>query len=371
MINALVVVGNNIKYNAPFMEYVERKVCERLGHLDAIYHLDKNDSDLFLSIEEIIHKSKYIMIVTRDAYSLVSKILCTLTQDNMLVKEGVLAPSKADYFAQDSYLLSYHDSVINVIKVHEKETLPPIMISPKESGVGFFLVDATSEKEQEQLKNIVKINDVSISQTALIDGLVYVKATGFKHAQYEGFIQALAFGFPDKVLFGDDLSAIIAERLIACGKHVTCAESCTGGLIASEIVKNAGVSAIFDGSIVSYADGVKKEALGVKALTLGTHGAVSMQTVYEMLEGALVFMGADMAIAVSGIAGPTGGSKEKPVGRVFIGAKSKNAEAFVEKLDLKGDRIYIQKQAMFWGLKLLLLSDKKTFFNFLPKKLDN
>jgi len=371
MINALVVVGNNIKYNQPFMEYLERKVCERVGHLDAVYHLDKNDPDLFLSIEEIIHKSKHIMIATRDAYNLVSKILCTLTKDNMLVKEGVLAPSKASSFTHDSYLISYHDSTINVIKIYEKEVLPTIMISPKESTVGFFLVDATSEKEQKLLENIVKVNDVSISQTVLITGLVYIKAYGFKHEQYDGFIQALAFGFPDKVLFGDDLSTIISMRLIESGKHVTCAESCTGGLIASEIVKNAGVSAIFDGSIVSYADEVKKKALGVKALTLGTHGAVSVQTVYEMLEGALGLMGADMAIAVSGIAGPTGGSKEKPVGRVFVGAKSKDSEAFVEKLDLKGDRIYIQKQAMFWGFKLLLLSDKKTFFNFLPKKLDN
>ena len=371
MINALVVVGNNIKYNQPFMEYLERTVCEKLGHLDVIYHLDKNDSDLFLSLEEIIQKSRHIMIATRDAYNLVSKILCTLTQDNMLVRDGVLAPSKASSFSEDSYLTLYHDSAINVIKIHEKEVLPPIMIDSKKSFVNFYLVDVTGKKELSLLENIVKVHDVSISQTALIDGLTYMKAYGFKHEQQDAFIQALAFGFPDKVLFGDDLSTIIASRLIASGKHVSCAESCTGGLIASEIVKNAGVSAIFDGSIVSYSDEVKKRALDVKALTLGTYGAVSVQTVYEMLEGALSGMGADMAIAVSGIAGPTGGSREKPVGRVFVGAKSKDSEAFVEKLDLKGDRIYIQKQAMFWGFKLLLLSDKKTFFNFLPKKLDN
>jgi nicotinamide-nucleotide amidase len=371
MINALVVVGNNIKYNQPFMDYLERTVCKKLGHIDVIYHLDKNDSNLFLSIEEIIQKSRHIMIATRDAYNLVSKILCTLTQDNMIVRDGILAPSKASLFSQDSYLTAYHDSAINVIKIHEKEALPDIMIDAKKRFVNFYLVDATSQKELELLENIIKVHDVTISQTALIDGLVFMKAYGFKHEQQEGFIQSLAFGFPDKVLFGDTLSSIISSRLIANAKRVTCAESCTGGLIASEIVKNSGVSAIFDGSIVSYSDEVKKRALGVEPLTLGTYGAVSVQTVYEMLEGALKNMEADMAIAVSGIAGPTGGSKDKPVGRVFVGAKSKGSEAFVEKLDLKGDRIYIQKQAMLWGFKLLLLSDKKTFFNFLPKKLDN
>lgn len=371
MINALIVVGQNIKYNHIFMDYLERKVCEKLGHIDAIYHLDKNDSDLFLSLEEIIVKSKNVVIATRDAYSLVSKIISTLTDDSMVVREGILAPSKALEFHHDSYLLNYQKSAINVMKIKEEEKLPPIMIGLCSQSVSFFLVDAMSEREKEQLENIVKINDVSISMTALVEGLVFVKAYGFKHGQHDGFIQALAFGFSDKVLFGEDLSQIISERLIESGTKVTCAESCTGGLLASEIVKNSGVSSIFNGSVVSYANEIKTKSLGVKESTLMTHGAVSVQTVYEMLEGALSLMDADMAIAVSGIAGPTGGSAEKPVGTVYIGSKSRDGETLVEKLALNGDRIYIQKQALFWGLKLLLLSDKKLFFNFLPKKLDN
>jgi len=371
MINALVVVGKNIKYNHIFMEYLERKVREKLGHIDLIYHLDKNDPDLFLSLEEIIVKSKNIIIATRDAYSLVSKIISTLTSDSMVVKEGILLPSKAVEFHHDSYLLNHQDSAINVIKIKESETLPLIMIKEPLPCVSFFLVDAQSEEEIQQLENIVKINDVSISMTALVEGLVFVRAYGFRHGQYDGFIQALAFGFRDKILFGEDLSQIISERLIDSERKVTCAESCTGGLLASEIVKNSGVSAIFNGSVVSYSNEIKTKTLAVKKSTLINYGAVSVQTVYEMLEGALSLMGADMAIAVSGIAGPTGGSVEKPVGTVYIGAKSRGGETIVEKLSLNGDRIYIQKEAVFWGLKLLLLSDKKLFFNFLPKKLDN
>ncbi len=371
MINALIVVGQNIKYNELFMDYLERKVCEKLGHIDAIYHLDKNDSDLFLSLDEIIVKSKNIIIATRDAYSLVSKIISTLTDDSMVVKKGILAPSKAVEFHHDSYLLEHQESAINVIKVKEHEALPPIMIELASRSVSFFLVDASSILEKEQLENIVKINDVSISSTALIEGLVFVKAYGFKHGQYDGFIQALAFAFRDKILFGEDLSDIISKRLIESGTKVTCAESCTGGLLASEIVKNSGVSSIFNGSVVSYANEIKIKSLGVKESTLVTYGAVSVQTVYEMLEGSLLLMDADMSIAVSGIAGPTGGSEEKPVGTVYIGAKSRGGETIVEKLSLNGDRIYIQQQAVLWGLKLLLLSDKKLFFNFLPKKLDN
>ncbi len=363
-------MGKNIKYNHIFMDYLERTVCEKIGYIDIIYHLDKNDTDLFVLLEEIIVKSEHIVIATRDAYSLVGKIISTLTDDSMVVMEGILAPSKALAYHHDSYLLDYHDKSINVLKVHEQKEIPSIMIRPQTSTVSFFLVDAQSVQEREQLENIVKINDVTISSTQVVEGLLYVKAYGFQHEQYDGFIQALAFGFKDKVLFGEDLSHIISERLIESGVKVTCAESCTGGLLASEIVKNAGVSAIFNGSVVSYANEIKMKTLGVERSTLLSHGAVSVQTVYEMLEGALTLMDADMAIAVSGIAGPTGGSDEKPVGTVYIGAKSRGGETLIEKLALNGDRAYIQKQAVFWGLKLLLQSDKKLFFNFVVKKLD-
>lgn len=371
MINALIVVGTNIKYNTIFMAYLERKVYEKLGHIDAVYHFDKNDPELFLSLEDVIVKSRHVVIATRDAYSLVGKIISTLTDDTMVVKEGLLVPSKVKKYKENSYLLDYHDSTINVLKITEQLEMPPIMIENSRKSVSFFLIDAESKMEEEKLDNIVKINDVQISTTRMVDGLRYVKAYGFAHEQYDGFIQALAFGFKDKILFGEDLSAIISERLIASGKHVTCAESCTGGLIASAIVKNAGVSAIFNGSVVSYANEIKTSSLGVREETLIEYGAVSLQTVYEMLEGVLDEMDAQMAIAVSGIAGPTGGSEQKPVGTVYVGAKSKSGETLVEKLLLKGDREYIQQQALFWSLKLLLKSDKKLFFNFLPKSLDN
>ncbi len=371
MINVLVVVGNNIKYNKIFMAYLERKVEEKVGYIDAVYHLDKNDSELFLTLEEIIASSHNVVIATRDAYALVGKILCTLTKDSMTLKEDILAPAKASKIYHDSYLLGFGGSLINVLKIKEQEMLPPVMIECKRNSVDFFLVDAESAWDLEQLENIIKVNDVKMRITQLIQGLSAVHVYDFKHAQYDGFMQAIAFGFRDKVLFGSDLSSIIAKRLIESDTKVTCAESCTGGLIASEIVKNSGVSAIFNGSIVSYANTIKIKALGVKSSTLKEHGAVSVQTVYEMLEGALKTMDAEMAIAVSGIAGPTGGSEEKPVGTVYIGAKSKEGETLVEKLLLKGDRMYIQQQALFWGLKLLLLSDKKLFFNFLPKTLDN
>ena len=118
-----------------------------------------------------------------------------------------------------------------------------------------------------------------------------------------------------------------AARIVAdlAGRHfmVATAESCTGGLIAGAITEIAGSSAMFDRGFVTYSNGAKEEMLGVSSATLAAHGAVSRQTAIEMAEGAIARSGADIAVAVTGIAGPGGGSAEKPVGLVHLAAARK------------------------------------------------
>lgn len=107
---------------------------------------------------------------------------------------------------------------------------------------------------------------------------------------------------------------ISAARL--AGKKVTCAESCTGGMVAAAITDPPGASEVFDYGFVTYSNQAKQDLLGVQAATLEAHGAVSEPVVREMAEGALARARADAAVAISGIAGPGGGSAEKPEGRV-------------------------------------------------------
>ncbi len=126
---------------------------------------------------------------------------------------------------------------------------------------------------------------------------------------------------------------------------ITCAESCTGGLIASMITELSGSSEIFRGSVVTYCNDIKEQELGVKKETMIKHGAVSTQTVDEMLEGVIKKFDADYAIAVSGVAGPTGGTKDKPVGTVVIGVKKRNQPPISEIYHFDGERKTVQTKA--------------------------
>ena len=121
------------------------------------------------------------------------------------------------------------------------------------------------------------------------------------------------------------------------GKTVSCAESCTGGLISSLFTSVPGSSEYFLGSVTSYANSVKQNVLGVPASIISSHGAVSSECVAAMAEGVRRITGSDFSVATSGIAGPGGGSEEKPVGLVWIGVSSQmGTETF--RMVFKGDR---------------------------------
>ena len=136
----------------------------------------------------------------------------------------------------------------------------------------------------------------------------------------------------------------IIDILDRDGCTISFAESCTGGRIAVEFTSMAGVSSVFGGSCVTYSNRIKQKWLGVSATTLDRFGAVSPECVTEMLVGIRDRSSSDYAIAVSGIAGPDGGSELKPVGTVYIGVLSPEGSRVLECL-FYGDREAIQSQA--------------------------
>ncbi|CZF78632.1 nicotinamide-nucleotide amidase [Grimontia marina] len=149
------------------------------------------------------------------------------------------------------------------------------------------------------------------------------------------------------------LATQIGERLKASNQTVTTAESCTGGGISYVLTEVAGSSAWFERAFVTYSNDAKRELVGVATDTLVDHGAVSEEVVAEMAAGALKEANADFALAVSGIAGPTGGSEEKPVGMVCFGwATSKGT--VTETCLFDGDRHEIRRNTIAHSLCRLL-----------------
>ncbi len=147
----------------------------------------------------------------------------------------------------------------------------------------------------------------------------------------------------------------VVSYLIEKGLKVTCAESCTGGLLASAITAVSGSSACFDGSIVSYANAVKHRELKVKNSTLKKQGAVSEETALQMCLGIYKKFGADIGISITGIAGPGGGTPEKPVGLVYLGVKTKYTHKAI-KLNLEGTRDEIRNKAVEKALEEIYLA---------------
>ncbi|RXJ94524.1 damage-inducible protein CinA [Malaciobacter molluscorum] len=143
-------------------------------------------------------------------------------------------------------------------------------------------------------------------------------------------------------------------------KTITSAESCTGGLIASMITELSGSSDIFNGAIVSYSNEIKMQELNVKKDNLDNFGAVSIEVVNDMLNGSINKFNADFSIATSGIAGPTGATKNKPVGTVVIGIGSKVHGNHIEIYHFNGDRKSVQIQAAKTSFKKFLLFFEKT-----------
>jgi nicotinamide-nucleotide amidase len=151
-----------------------------------------------------------------------------------------------------------------------------------------------------------------------------------------------------------DLATYLVEELRAARKLVCTAESCTGGWIAKALTDVPGSSEAFGYGIVSYSNGAKESMLGVHELTLEEHGAVSEAVVREMAEGALAISGADIAVAVSGVAGPDGGTDEKPVGTVWFAWSTRGPGGAVTLAELKhfdGDRNSVRKQTVVHGLE--------------------
>lgn len=151
-----------------------------------------------------------------------------------------------------------------------------------------------------------------------------------------------------------DLARKIVETYSTEGRKIVTAESCTGGLVAAALTGIPGSSRVVERGFVTYSNDAKTEVLGVMPELLMEFGAVSQQTAEAMAIGALEFSRADVAVSITGIAGPTGATPGKPVGLVYLGLANRSGAIFHYSCHFKGDRDDIRLQAVREALKVLM-----------------
>ena len=192
------------------------------------------------------------------------------------------------------------------------------------------------------------------------DGIIRLRLSSYGEATREDMEQQIDTLLPlisDYLIATEDLpvEAILGNLLKQRGQTIATAESCTGGRLAAALNAQSGSSAYYMGSVVAYANEIKEQVLGVKHITLENHGAVSEQTVREMAERVRGLMNADYAIATSGIAGPTGGTPDKPVGTVWIAwATPEGTEAECFRFGVAREREQITQRAVTMALVRLI-----------------
>jgi len=148
----------------------------------------------------------------------------------------------------------------------------------------------------------------------------------------------------------DDLCKLLMDN----GLTIATAESCTGGMLGAALTSVAGISDCYGYGVVTYSNEAKEKLLGVNHNTLLEHGAVSPETALEMACGALDISEADIAVSVTGIAGPGGGTQEKPVGLVYVGIARKDGQNNIHKLMLKGNRQEVRSQVIDNVIRLVI-----------------
>ncbi|MDY0238892.1 MAG: nicotinamide-nucleotide amidohydrolase family protein [Campylobacterales bacterium] len=363
MEHALLIIGDPIWTNQVVMKSIRREYLTLFKEEGDTFFMDSSSSELPFFLEDLIGKYKNLTIVTLEKNSpTISKILSTLTEDTLVLKDQVLLPSKVVKNSSSSYLLKHKDSYINMLSVDFEKETPPILIPQEHERFIFNLVGIDRESAQILLEPIAKTFEISLLITPWVEGLIRIEAVAQKYGHLEQFLKSAYSLFADKLFLSSSPQTHILKQLAEKNLTLSAAESCTGGLVSSMLARIPGASNVLLGSIVSYSNEVKKRWLGVGNDTLKNFGAVSSECVEEMLEGILKISKSNLAIAVSGVAGPDGGTVSKPVGTVFIGVARDDGSKVVERVLLMGTREDIQNKSALHCFRLLLQTYPKLFF---------
>ncbi|MEA3521823.1 MAG: CinA family protein [Campylobacterota bacterium] len=358
----LLFVGNKFINNASLQRYIIRSIKEKLGNIEYISYFQDSDNTLFLVLDQLLKENiKLTIISTNNSAAIVGKLLCTITSDNQILKDNMLIPSQTTIHEEQSYLIEHEKAFVNVIIATENQALPQIILEDEKKLAKIHVFEENASHTKILLEPLASSFDIRLDMATIVKGWIEVTVTSRKYGNIAQFIVAAKQLLNHKLIASSNIIAFIIDKLSHAKRKLTFAESCTGGLLANIFTQESGASNIFEGSLVTYSNALKSNWLAVDDTILEKYGAVSLEVVSEMSEGALNVSYADYALAISGVAGPDGGSKDKPVGTICISVRSKESVQH-EQIQFFGDRNYIQEQSAFYAIKMLLLIDKELFF---------
>ena len=360
MKHLLFIIGDELVMNENFKTYIYRSYENKFKEIHELRFQSKTDKDLPFLLEKLVSKYDFITLFAgQNYYATLAKILATLSEDTLILKEGTLVPDKA-FYQKDSFVCELNQTQINVIKASPTEKLPALLGDIKLNFAHFCLFGIDEESALILLETLTKSYEVTIKSIKLLENLTLIKAYSFGYGKVESFLQSVQTLFGQKVFLGKNPLEFIISKLLEKNLKISFAESCTGGLCASELTKISGVSAIFEGSIVSYSNRLKHEWLGISEGVLENDGEYSERCVYFMLKGIFKTAKPDFALALSGLADTS--TKKLPEGTIYMGAMYKDGTYIQEVVRFQGDRQLVRKQAVLAAF-CLLLKLKPEFFS--------
>ena len=359
MKSALFLLGNRLIRDDSLVRYIHRHVRHGGYEITQVYCMETSDESFPERLDSSLQEVNFIVCAPEQS-AFVGRLICSLCDDTLSLEDGELIPSRARSQTKNAYTVTWRERSIHVLVASASETLPRIPAAPPAAEKAFMLFGLDAAEAEKALGSITNGFNIALTFNRRCGGWLVCHITPLPYADVNGFLTHVSEIFEASFVRGGNIVSHLIKALENAGKTISFAEGCTGGLLGYYFIRESGASTIYEGGVVTYSNRLKSAWIAVDENTLETHGAVSEETVTEMSAGILDVSGADYAIAISGIAGPDGGTADKPVGTVYVAVRSET-RFDVKRLQLKGDRNYVQEQSVFNAIAMLMMIDKDLF----------
>ena len=187
----VIFIGNKFVYNKTLKEYVLRKIEQKVDFIDSVTYIKESDNTLFLYLEEKLNaKNKIIIITTKQTYSTIGKLICTITEDNQVLKSGILIPKKATLFQEKTYLLEHQNAMVNVLQMDEDAIMPEVLMFDENSHASCHVFDEDRETTLAILNPIAQSFEVNLTIVEEVNGWLKIDVTSNKYGNISKFTES-------------------------------------------------------------------------------------------------------------------------------------------------------------------------------------